>query len=61
MSGGLALSSTYYSNIYLEFKTTLWSFGEGLVTLTPGLGGINPLIVRATGERSIRPFRRLFY
>ena len=61
VSGGLALSSTYYSNIYLEFKTTLRSFGEGLATLTLGLGGINPITVCATGERSIRPFRHLFY
>ena len=58
---GLALLLIYYSNMYLKFKTTPRSFGEGLATLTPGLGGINLLTVCATGERSIRPFRSLFY
>ena len=39
---GLSLSTIYYSNIYLGFKTTPGSFGEGLGILTPGWGAENP-------------------
>ena len=39
---GLALSTIHYSNIYLGFKTTPGSFGEGLGILTPGWGAENP-------------------
>ena len=36
VSQGSALVHTNYCIVYLEFETTLGSFGEGLVTLTPG-------------------------
>ena len=44
VSWGLALLLIYYSNIYLEFKTTPGSFGESLATLTPGFGVKNLLL-----------------
>ena len=46
---GLALVNINYSMVYLGFVTTLGSFGECLVTLTPRWGG-NPLVARATGK-----------
>ena len=39
VSEGLALVHTNYWIVYLEFETTLGWFGEGLVTLTPGVVG----------------------
>ena len=43
MSRALALVYANYSIVYLGFETTLGLFGEGLVTLTPGWWGRNPL------------------
>ena len=46
VSWGLALSYTNHSIVYLGFETTLGRFGEGLVTLTPGVvGWQNPLLL----------------
>ena len=39
VSQGLALVYINYSTVYLGFETTLGWFGEGLVTLTPGVVG----------------------
>ena len=61
MSRGLALVGTDYSIIYLGFDTTLVSSGARPVTLTPGGGGINLLIVRATGKHFFGYSIYLFY
>ena len=39
VSWGLDLVSINYAIVYLGFVTTLGSFGECLVTLTPGVVG----------------------
>ena len=39
VSKGLALVYINYSVVYLGFETALGWFGEGLVTLTPGVVG----------------------
>jgi len=61
VSRGLALVGTNYLIIYLGFDTTLVSSGASPVTLTPGGGGINLLIVRATGKHFFGYSIYLFY
>ena len=61
MSRGLPLVDINYSIIYLGFDTTLVSPDASPVTLTPGGGGINLLIVRPTGKHLVRYLRYLFY
>ena len=63
VSGGLALTGTNYSVVYLGFDTIFVSSGTSPVTLPPGWGrwGTDPLLRPATGEHRLRFFVELFY
>ena len=61
VSWGLALLGYNHFIVYLGFDTTLVSSGAGPVTLTPGGGGMNSLIVRPTGKYLFRYSIYLFY
>jgi len=61
VSWALALSCTYYYNIYLGFDTTFVSSGASPVTLTPRGGGRNPPTAGAFSKRLISRFRGLLY
>jgi hypothetical protein len=61
VSRGLAPLIIYSTNIYLEFMTTLGSFGEGSITLTPGGGGQKPPTMRATGKQLFEYSIYVFY
>jgi hypothetical protein len=50
VSRGLAPVGTDYFIVYLGFDTTLVSSGTSPATLTPGGGGGNFPLVRATGK-----------
>ena len=61
VSGGLTLWYTNYHIAHLGLESLFGSSGASPVTLTPGGGGKNPLIVSPIRECLVSPFRHPLY